>query len=161
MLLVLCALIIPLNQAFALNLEGRLGVGFTNQVVTGIEALSVKLQQDPMNAIGFIAGLDSGEDNSSYALGGKYYRLIYDEPQLNFYSGLSAVYFSYPDPDDSSDTLTGHQLEASLGTEFSFSGLESIGFSFEFGIGVFQYDQESSFKTRGQNILLSAVHFYL
>jgi len=146
------------NSACAMSLLGRLGIGATNQVVTGISALSVKLQRNRSTALSGIFGLNNSSDSSNYALGAKVYRLIYDEPQLNFYSALAAITFTYQ---DEGDTVSGYQVDAGFGSEFSLQGLESIGFSFEFGLGVNKYNGGSNVQTYGHHIITSAVHFYL
>lgn len=154
-------MLISFNKTYATNYTGRLGLGFTNQVVTGIDAISVKLQRNQANAFSGILGFDSTSDYSNYALGFKYFRIIYDEPQLNFYSALTGIYFNHQEDKDSDDQSDGYQVEASFGTEFSFQGLESIGFSFEFGIGVNRRNDYSRISSVGHNILTSAIHFYL
>lgn len=155
-----CAALVTVpNKAFSMNLSGRLGLGLSNQVATGIDTLSFKLQRNRASAIGALLGLDSSSDQSNYALGLKGYRVIYDEPQLNFYSALSAIAFTFQDDED--NTESGYQLEAGFGTEFSLQGLDSIGFSFEFGIGVIKEQGAAAVRTIGHNVLSSAVHFYL
>ena len=146
-------------QSHAASMTGRLGVGMTNQVASGMQALSMKLQRNRASAIGGHFGIDSSSDGMFYALGLKAYRYIYEEPQLNFYSSIAAGLFNYKNSSD--DAEQGHQLEGTLGTEFSFQGLESVGFSFEFGLGLSKYNNETHLKTLGYNALVSAVHFYL
>lgn len=133
----------------------------SQQVVTGMDTISFKLQQNRAMAIGGLFGLNSNKEATTYALGGKIYRIIYDEPQLNFYTGGLFAFFNYQKPDSEDETATGSQLEAVFGAEFSFQGLESVGFSFEFGAGLINYNDVSSFQTVGHNVLKSAVHFYL
>lgn len=157
----LALFLLLINNANAMNLVGRLGIGYSNQVVTGIDTISLKLQRNRANAFGALMGVDSSSDASNYALGLKMYRVIYDEPQLNFYSAFSGIFFTYQDPDDTSQTENGHQLDAAFGTEFSFQGLDSIGFSFEFGLGMNKYNGATNIGTTGYGVLTSAVHFYL
>jgi hypothetical protein len=152
-------LVLHSTQSNAMSLIGRLGIGATNQVVTGLDALSVKLQRNRSIAMSGIFGINNSEDSSQYALGAKVFRLIYDEPQVNFYSSLSAITFTFLD--DDAKTTNGYQVDAGFGAEFSLQGLESIGFSFEFGMGLHKYKDGSSIRTYGHNILTSAVHFYL
>ena len=109
------------SSSYAMPLEGRFGVGMANQVVTGIEAISIKLQRTRGTAIGALIGVDSNNEKSNYAIGGKVYKLIYDEPQLNFYSSLAAISFTYQD--DADKTKNGYQVDGTFGAEFSFSGL--------------------------------------
>ena len=43
----------------------------------------------------------------------------------------------------------------------NFQGLESIGFSFEFGVSMYNYEGDSHIATTGYNFIRSAIHFYL
>lgn len=154
----MCFFITTLSHAA--DLRGRLGVGATNQLANGLPALSVKIQQTKTFALGGVLGIRSDEDNTLYGVGAKLYRIIFDEPQLNFYmAGLFATQ-SYL---DGTKVKNGTQIDATLGTEFHLSGLESIGFSFEFGASVRNTDPKRgrSIETLGDNFLKAAVHFYL
>ena len=147
------------SSLYAMNLAGRLGIELSNQIVTGIDTLSLKLQRNRSTAFGALLGLNSSSDASNYAIGLKGYRVIYDEPQLNFYSAFTGALFTYEDETD--DTDSGYQAEAAFGTEFSFQGLESLGFSFEFGLGVVKHEGSTAVRTIGHSVLSSAIHFYL
>lgn len=157
--LILITLFTFSHQSHALSLMGRLGLGTNNQFVNNMQTISLKVQRTRAVALGAMIGLNSNSDSTNYALGGKVFRIIYDEPQLNFYSSAMLGLFSYQSATDS--TLTGYQADVGLGTEFSFQGLESIGFSFEFGLSYSRYNQKNYFQTTGHNIVTSAVHFYL
>jgi hypothetical protein len=157
-IIIIIALFTFSTSSFAMSLLGRLGIGTTNQVVTGIDALSIKLQRNRSTALSGLFGLNNSSDSSNYAIGAKVYRLIYDEPQLNFYSSLAAIMFTYQ---NDGNTESGYQVDGGFGTEFSLQGLESIGFSFEFGIGLNKYNGGSNIQTYGHHIVTSAVHFYL
>lgn len=149
-----------MSHGHAASLTGRLGLGMTSHIESGMKALSMKLQRNRSSALGGHLGIDSSSDGMYYALGLKGYRYIYEEPQLNFYSTLGLGLFSYKNP-ATDDPEQGYQIEGMLGAELSLQGLESVGFSFEFGIGFSKYDGETHLKTVGHNILVSAVHFYL
>jgi hypothetical protein len=155
----LLALALP---AFAADLRGRLGVGASNQLANEIPAISLKIQQSKTFALGGLIGFKSDENNTLYGAGVKFYRIIFDEPQLNFYmAGLLAAQ-NYLD-EEKDKVKSGYQFDGTLGTEFHFSGLESIGFSFEFGLSVRKANSTSgtSFETLGDQFLKAAVHFYL
>ncbi|MFL5783296.1 MAG: hypothetical protein ACJ76H_01720 [Bacteriovoracaceae bacterium] len=145
----------------AADLRGRLGLGFSNQLANDVPAISLKIQQSKTFAMGGVVGFKSNQDNTLYGAGLKFYRIIFDEPQLNFYlAGLLATE-NYSDP-KTDKTKSGYQVDGTLGTEFHFSGLESIGFSFEFGVSARNTAQGGSgFQTLGDNFLKAAVHFYL
>lgn len=148
-----------LKSSYAASMVGRLGIGMTNHIENNLKAFSIKLQRNRSTAIGGHFGLDSSSDGVLYAMGLKIYRIIYEEPQLNFYSALSGGLFSYLNSSD--DIEQGYQFEGKFGTEFSFQGIESVGFSFEFGLGLIKNYGETHIKTIGHNTLVSAVHFYL
>lgn len=146
---------------WASDLRGRLGVGMTNQLANDIPAISMKIQQSKTFALGGLLGFKTDDDNTLYGAGLKFYRIIFDEPQLNFYfAGLFAAE-SYLDKDKKAQS--GFQVDGTLGSEFHFQGLESLGFSLEFGVSVRKADENggTSFQTLGDNFLKAAVHFYL
>jgi hypothetical protein len=149
------------TQTFAADLRGRMGVGASNQLANGLPALSLKIQQSKTFALGGILGFKSNEDNTLYGVGLKFYRIIFDEPQLNFYMAGLLASESYLDDEDK--VKSGYQIDGTLGTEFHFSGLESIGFSFEFGITARNAQEEggTSLETLGDQFVKAAVHFYL
>jgi hypothetical protein len=143
------------------DMRGRMGLGMSNQLANEVPALSLKIQQSKTFAMGGILGFKSDQDNTLYGAGIKLYRIIFDEPQLNFYmSGLLATQSFL---DDENKVESGYQVDGTFGTEFHLSGLESLGFSFEFGLSLRKADAEggTSFQTLGDNFLKAAVHFYL
>ena len=146
--------------ANAASLVGRLGIGYSKHLVNDMSTMSLKLQRNRSTALGMSFGIDSGSESTNYALGGKIYRYIYEEPQLNFYSALGINIFTYKNEDDDK-TEQGHQIDGTFGSEFSFQGLESLGFSFEFGIRASKYNDENRVQTAGQSMIQSAIHFYL
>jgi hypothetical protein len=150
------------SQVFAADLRGRLGVGATNQLANDIPALSLKVQQSKTMAIGGVLGFKSDADNTLYGAGVKFYRIIFDEPQLNFYmAGLFATENYYDEAKKA--VKSGYQIDGTLGSEFHLSGLESIGFSFEFGLSVRNASPTggTTFQTLGDQFVKAAVHFYL
>jgi hypothetical protein len=153
-------LLVSLNNSYAASLVGRLGVGMSDQLVTNMKTISLKLQQNRSTAVGGIFGIDNSEDGSHYAIGLKYYKLIYEEPQLNFYSAIAAAMFTYKNVADDK-TESGYQVDALFGAEFNLQGLESVGFSFEFGGSLYNYESKTHIATTGYHFIKSAVHFYL
>lgn len=158
-LLISTIVLISSLNANATSLIGRLGIGMSNNLPTGMETISLKLQRNSSTAMGAAFGMDNSPDGSLYALGVKMYRIIYDEPQLNFYSSFDGTIFTYFNT--AKDVKQGNKISGTFGTEFMFQGIESVGFSFEFGLGVQNYNDETRIKTFGYNIIQSAVHFYL
>lgn len=158
--LIIFALLLP-AIAIGADLRGRMGVGMTNQLANDIPAISIKVQQSKTFAMGGLLGFKSDQDNTLYGAGLKLYRIIFDEPQLNFY--MAGLLASETYLDDENKVESGYQLDGTMGTEFHFSGLESLGFSLEFGLSVRKAQAEggTSFETLGDNFLKAAVHFYL
>ncbi len=148
--------IIPLN-AHAMNRAGRLGAGFTNQLASDIPAMSFKLQKSRSFAFGGVFGIDSSDDGG-WGAGIKAYRNIFDEPMANFYASMLAALASKKSA--TGEDLSGFQFDFTLGSEFSFTGLNSIGFSFEFGISLNKLD-DFAIQTVGNNFVVAGVHFYL
>lgn len=161
-----CTLFLVSLSSFAADLRGRMGVGASNQLANEIPAISFKIQQSKTFALGGLVGFRSDQDNTLYGAGVKFYRIIFDEPQLNFYmAGLFATETYLDEGEDGKDdkVKSGFQIDGTLGTEFHFSGLESLGFSFEFGLSARNADPDggTSFETLGDQFLKAAVHFYL
>ncbi len=157
-----CIFLLIAFEVNAADLRGRMGVGASNQLANDIPAISLKIQQTKTFALGGLVGFKSDQDQTLYGAGVKFYRIIFDEPQLNFYlSGLFAA-LNYLDK-VRDEVKSGYQIDGTMGSEFHFQGLESIGFSFEFGLSVRNADPDggTSFETLGNQFVKAAVHFYL
>lgn len=144
--------------ALALNKTGRLGVGLSNQLVNDLPAISLKIQQNRYYALGGLLALRSNEDTTLYGAGLRVYRVIFEESLLNFYMAGTLASLSY---EENNKAKSGYQVDGTFGTEFHIEGIESIGFSFEFGVSYNHGPNGRSFETLGNNFLKSAVHFYL
>ncbi|MGE3608206.1 MAG: hypothetical protein AB7I27_01365 [Bacteriovoracaceae bacterium] len=146
---------------FGADLRGRLGVGATNQLANGLPAISLKVQQTKTFAMGGLLGFKSNQNNTQYGAGVKIYRIIFDEPQLNFY--LAGLFATETYLDDQNKAKAGYQIDGTMGSEFHFSGIESLGFSFEFGFSARKAEATggTSFQTLGDQIIKAALHFYL
>ncbi len=151
-----CLVLSPIGQAS--DRVGRLGVGTSNQIATNLPAISFKIMNDPTFAIGGLFGVSTSNSGGGHAAGLKLYKIIYDEPQLQFFaSGMGAILKRKSKTDSGG---SGFQLDFTLGSEFSFQGLESIGFSFEFGVSMNKID-EVVIETVGYHFVTAAIHFYL
>ena len=137
----------------------RLGVGFANQLKNELPGISFKIQRSKSFALGGQFAYSSDEDNGGYAAGLKIYRNLFDEPNLSFYASALGALISQNKP-GGLDSVNGFQFDFTLGTEFNFPGLESLGFSLEFGGSLNKLD-EFVYETVGNSFIVSAVHFYL
>ncbi len=145
------------TNSFSYDKINRLGVGFSNQLKNSFPALSFKLQKNRSFAYGGVASYSSSVDNGGYGVGLKLYKNLFDEPQVNFYlAGLGALLSNTVNQ----VSYSGFQFDLSFGSEFHFQGLSSIGFSFEFGLSVYN-NEKFVFQTLGNNFIVSGVHFYL
>lgn len=155
--LFLAFIMLPSSESYALDKLNRLGLGMSNQLRNDFPALSFKIQKNRSFSIGGLAGISTNAVNGGYGVGLKVFRNIFDEPQLNFYiAGMGAILSNKMN----STSYSGFQFDLSLGSEFHFSGLNSLGFSFEFGASAYK-KQEFTFQTLGNNFIVSAIHFYL
>ncbi len=146
------------QEASARELTGRLGVGYSQQLQNDIPSIDFKIQRSKVYAMGLLVGVNLNDTQGGWGAGLKLYRIIFEEPQLTFYAaGLAAAI----NTKTNSNSSTGFQVDGTLGTEFSFSGLESVGFSFEMGFSLNKVQDEVSFETVGNSIIVAGVHFYI
>ncbi len=136
----------------------RLGIGFSNQLVNDIPAISFKLQKSPVMAIGGLLGYSNASVGGGYGAGLKIHRIIFDEPFLNFYGSILGAIVKQNT--SLTQSYAGFQFDFSFGSEFTFRGIESLGFSVEFGASVNKL-KELVIETTGNNFITAGVHFYL
>lgn len=136
---------------------GRLGVGLSNQYKVGIPAISFKLQKSRAFSFGGMVAF-SNDDNGGYGAGLKVFRNIFDEPQLNFYTAVLGAVIQQKQAN--AEDQSGFQFDFTLGAEYSFSGLQSLGFSTEFGLSLNKLE-DFVVETTGSSFIVVAVHFFL
>jgi hypothetical protein len=144
------------SSTFATERIGRLGIGFTNQVKNGTPSLSFKLQKSKSFAFGGFFGIDTS-DNGGWDAGLKLYRNVFDEPFLTFYAHAMGALINKKT--SAIEDKSGFQFDIGMGSEFSFQGLQSLGFSLEFGISLYKLD-DFSIQTKADNFIVGSVHFY-
>lgn len=154
-------ILLMITMFFSLTLSaterrGRLGIGISNQLKNSIPTLSLKFQGSRTFAFETLANL-STSDNGGFAAGLKVYRILFDEPQLNFYlAGLLAI--EQKKVGGIGDT--GFQADFTCGSEFHFSGLRSLAFSIDFGLSLYKF-QDMVIETTGSGFVTAGIHFYL
>ncbi|MFZ8932727.1 MAG: hypothetical protein ACO20H_02050 [Bacteriovoracaceae bacterium] len=146
------------TSAFSRVHLNRLGVGFSNQLVNDIPAISFKLQKNPVVAIGGVLGYSNSDVGGGYGAGLKLHRIIFDEPFLNFYGSILGALIKQQV--SKTESYSGFQFDFSFGSEFTFRGIESLGFSVEFGVSVNKL-KDLVIETAGNNFITAGVHFYL
>ena len=158
-LVILFAIALTLTQsAFATDKRGRLGVGMNNQFANDLTALAFKLQKSGSFAMQGLLAVNTDDDAGGYGAGLKFFRILFDEPQLDFYSALMVGVLKQETLN--SQSYSGFQIDVTLGSEFHFSGLSSLGFSLEFGASLYKLDN-FIVKTVGHNFLVAGILFYL
>lgn len=141
----------------AMERTGHLGIGMSNQLQNGLSALSFKLQKSKSIAFGGLFALDTS-DTGGYGAGLKFYKVVFEEELLNFYwSALGALTNKKT---AAGIDQSGFQIDLTLGSEFSFAGLKSIGFSFEFGASLNKVE-DLRIQTTGHHFISGGIHFYL
>lgn len=151
--------LLPIFTANSAIHMGRLGLGFTNQLVNDVTALSFKLQKSPGFAMGGLLGISNNDNGGGYGAGLKIYKIIFDEPNLNFYGSAMGALLKQNEI-GSSVSNTGFQFDFTFGSEFTFKGIESLGFSVEFGLSLYKLT-DFIIETLGNNFIKAGVHFYL
>lgn len=153
----LLLLLLSLNT-YSIDRRGRLGAGFSNQLKNGVPSLSFKLQKSKAFAIGGLLSYSTNENGGGHGAAIKLYRNLFDEPQLNFYASATAGIIKKSI--NASTEQSGFQADFTLGSEFSFTGLQSLGFSVEFGASINKLD-DFVLETTGNSFIVSGIHFYL
>lgn len=149
--------LISLNSKASVH-AGRLGLGYSNQFVNNLPAVSFKLQKSPVMALGGMLAYSNEDVGGGYGAGLKIYRLIFDEPFLNFYGSILGALVKKNISTTRSES--GFQFDFTFGSEFTFRGIESIGFSFEFGVSLNKVE-DLVIETTGNSFITAGVHFYL
>lgn len=139
------------------DLTHRLGVGYKNQFVYDLPSVAVQYYPVPSTGLSAALGVDTQTDNSSFGLMVKMHRIVFTEQQMNFYmgAGLGLISSEVAQKNDS-----GFELNTFLGAEFFFTGLESLGFSFEAGVAVTSLSEGTRFRTIGDSPLRAGIIFY-
>ncbi|MCB0411290.1 MAG: organic solvent tolerance protein [Bdellovibrionales bacterium] len=142
------------------DLTHRLGVGYADQFGVSGGLPSVALRYYSARDLGFAAhlGVDTDEDNSRFGFMAKVFRIIFEEDNMNFYMGAGAGLVS--SKPNGGSTSSGFDLSGFFGAEFFFSGLDSLGFSFEAGVGVTSLSNDVRFRTLGDSPMRAGMIFY-
>lgn len=157
LLLIIVIFAVFLPNAYCLDKINRLGVGVNNEFQSNFPAISFKMQKNRSFSYGGLFGMSTNSTSGGQAIGLKIYRNLFDEPQLNFYmAGMGA----FLNNKMQSTSYSGFQFDFTFGSEFHFTGLNSLGLSFEFGVSAYK-QKEFIFQTLGNHFIVSGIHFYL
>ena len=150
-------------SAWAVDRRGRLGIGLSNELNLDTPLFSFKLQNSRSFALGGIVGFDTAKETGSSSAGLKFYHNIFQEPQLYFYSAFLGAFSKQKSRDTTQRVGPDNNLQfnLTLGSEFSFAGLQSLGFSTEVGVCFYKSDELTIKTAGGSTFLIGSVHFYL
>ena len=145
------------TAASAKELTNRMGVGYKNQFAEDIP--SVAVQYWPQADLGFSGalGVQTETDNSKFGLMFKLYKVIFPEEAMNFYMGAGAGLISTKIRTVNNN---GFEIQGFCGGEFFLPGLDSLGFSFEAGVGIVSLSSGVSFRTIAHSPLNAGMIFY-
>lgn len=150
------AVLLTAAPAEAKDLTGRLGIGFTNDFSNStsnrlVPAISTKygLSKDLhlLGAVGF-----NTQSPAAYTLGGKVFKNIFYETNLNFFMMAGLAYLK--------DVKSGVEILGALGAEFFIPGVDSLGLIFEAGASASNVTGSFVLKTIGYTFLHAGMHFY-
>jgi hypothetical protein len=142
--------------SLAKELSSRLGVGFRNAYAIDIPSIATVYYPSTNWGMVGALGLDTRDQNSSFAFSGGIRKIIFMEDNMNFFMGGQLSFLSQ-------QVLTvsnsGFELAALAGGEFFLQGLDNLGFNFETGIGVTNLGSVR-FRTLGDSFLRAGMFFY-
>lgn len=167
--LILLAVLVS-APVFGKDLSNRLGVGYSDQFGISnagggqgsLPSLALRYYPSGDLILGAAIGVDTEKDASKFGFAAKVARVIFHEDNLNFYLGASAGLISQETTNSTggTDNDSGFDLAGFAGAEFFLPGLESLGISFEAGVGVTSISSEVRFRTIGDHPLRAGIIFY-
>ena len=141
---------------FAKDLTNRLGVGYANPFSFDLPSVALHYHPSSKTSLAGIIGIDTADDFSKFGLMFKFFRTIFEEQNMNFLMGGSAAAISV---ENAGKSESGFEINALIAAEFFFTGLDSLAFRFETGVGIVSLDGVS-FRTIGSSPLHAGIIFY-
>lgn len=151
----LCVLVFA-GQVEAKELLNRLGVGVKQNVSIGLSELATVYHFNPEMSLAGGLGIDTQKDYSRFSANVGLRRVVFKEDNMNFYMGGSVGLLNQ---EQAGSKESGFELNALFGGEFFFTGLDSLAFTFEGGIGIVSMD-EVRFRTIGNGPFSAGIIFY-
>lgn len=136
----------------AKNLGDATGIGAALPDWNGVAILSVRHAVTPYYLVSVGSGFDSDTTRKLFILGGKIYRQVHLEENVNVALGVGAQYLN-------SVAASGWEVDALLAFEAFLSGIPRLGLLFETGVGVRKLG-ETSLRSLGSGFLGFGIHYY-
>jgi hypothetical protein len=149
--------------AQAKELTNRLGIGYSDQFSEELPSVTMRYWPDPKLGVGAALGIDTQKDESKFGFMARLYRIIFTEDNMNFYMGTGAGLISVETKNtvtNKSSNDSGFELNGFFGCEFFLPGLDSLGITFEGGVGVTSISSEVRFRTMGDSPIRAGMTFY-
>lgn len=151
--------LISVSAAEAKDLSQRLGVGYSNQfgVPETMPSISVRYYPNQQYGMQGSIGVDTEQGSNRFGVSAKFIKIVFREDNMNFYIAGGGGLVS---DQVSGSTSSGIDVAGVFGGEFFLPGLESLGFSFEGGVGVTSVSSNVRFRTIGDSPLRAGMFFY-
>ncbi len=138
-------------------LTNRLGIGVKqDSALDNLPEIATVYYPTPDIGVTGGLGIDTKKDESRFSFNGGVRRIIFKEDNMNFYLGGRLGLINY---EKASDKKSGFELSGLFGGEFFLPGLDSLGFTFEGGVGVVS-TSDVRFRTLGDSPLSAGIIFY-
>jgi hypothetical protein len=149
-------------SAHAVDLTNRLGLGFSQQMgAVDIPMITAHYYPNQRFAISGAIGIDTKRDDSKFGALMKVRRMVFMENQMNFYMGAATGFSTHEELEATGyEDKSNFEFSAILGGEFFLTGLDSLAFTFETGIGIITGDGGSRFRTIGDDLFSAGIIFY-
>jgi hypothetical protein len=154
--MVVLGLLLASMNCNAKDLVNRLGVGVKNSTSVDVPELAAVYYPTPEIGVTGGLGIDTQKDESRFTFNGGVRRIVFKEQNMNFYMGGMLGLINY---ETAGDKKSGFELNALFGGEFFFTGLDSLAFTFEGGVGIVSADNVR-FRTIGDGPFKAGIIFY-
>ncbi|WP_374080075.1 organic solvent tolerance protein [Bdellovibrio bacteriovorus] len=140
----------------AKELTNRLGVGVKKNTSLDLPELATVYHLAPDISVTGGLGIDTQKDYSKFSFNAGVRRVVFKEDNMNFYMGGSVGLVNF---ETAGEKESGFELNALFGGEFFFTGLDSLAFTFEGGVGVISADNVR-FRTVADGPFNAGIIFY-
>ncbi|MBO9668421.1 MAG: organic solvent tolerance protein [Bdellovibrio sp.] len=146
--------------AQAKELTNRLGVGVKTHATLDLPELAVVYNPSSEIQVTGGLGVDTQKDQSKFSVNAGIRRIVFKEEHMNFYMGGTLGLVNWEEAQGTgTNKQSGFELDAVFGGEFFFTGLDSLGFTFEGGAGVISAD-DVRFRTIADSPFRAGIIFY-
>jgi hypothetical protein len=142
------------------ELASRLGVGFRNNYHFNLPSVAAFYYPNSDYGIVGAIGIDTEKDaaKTGFQIGVR--RIIFKEENMNFFMGGNLAFLNKEVSEaGATSTKSGFELQGVVGGEFFLTGLDSLSFNFETGIGMSSVDK-TRFRTLAEDPFRAGIVFY-